>query len=173
MPNENQIRKIAQQVVTENDKGNQFGVSSTPFHIHNGIDSPRISQSDITRKSTVLTYTLFGTQAATAGNYSVFFTAPYAMSVSKITESHAVLGTDGGAVSLDIEKLTGTTAPGSGTKITSAVIDLKGTINTVVTASLSTTIGVVQLAVGDRLALLLTGTPTSVANVNVTLILDF
>lgn len=170
---EERMGKIAQEVLDSNQTRDQFAVSQTPFHTHNGADSPSINFSNIKNRQTVISYTLFGTQAATTGNYSVFFVAPFALTVSQITEAHAVKGTDGSAVSLDIEKLTGTTVPGSGTKITAAAIDLKGVINTVVTPALSTSVGVVQLASGDRLALLLTGTPTSVANVTVTILIRY
>lgn len=151
----------------------QFGVSKVPFHTHNKTDSPQVAFSNLSKKFMTFSFTLFGTQAATAGNYSVFFTAPFALSVSQITEVHTALGTDGSAVSLDIEKLTGTTAPGSGTAITASPFNLKSTINTVVTGTLSTTIGTVNFAVGNRMALKLTGTPTSVANVTVTLLINF
>ena len=76
-------------------------------------------------------------------------------------------------MSLDIEKLTGIIAPGSGTKITSSPFNLKGTASTVVAGSLSTAVGVVQMATGNRLALRLTGTPTDVANVTVTLLVNY
>jgi hypothetical protein len=159
-------------VLDENSATNQFAVSQIPFHTHSGSDSQRVSYSNLSNKTVIIPYTLTGALAATAGNYSVFFTAPFAATVSQITEDHTALGTDGGAVSLDVEKLIGTTAPGSGVKITTAPFNLKSAINTVVTAQLSTFVGVVQLAAGDRLALRLTGTPTSVANVNITVVLS-
>lgn len=180
---EEQVKEIAQSVYDSNSSTGQFTVSNNPFHFHTGNDSPNVSFLDLHERFMILPYTLFGTQSATAGNYSAFFTAPVAMTVASITEVHAVKGTDGSAVSLQVEKLTGTTAPGSGTTLLSTAFDLKGTINTVQTTSLVgtikpttslvTSIVSLQLSAGDRLALKLTGTPTAVANVTVTLILTF
>lgn len=39
---EQRMRDIAQQVHDENSAIDQFAVSQTPFHTHNGLDSPRI-----------------------------------------------------------------------------------------------------------------------------------
>lgn len=150
-----------------------YNVSVVPFHTHNNVDSPAVKFSDILGKTDVISYTLFGTQSATAGNYSTFFAAPFALTVTGITEVHTVLGTDGSAVTLQVEKLTGTTAPGSGTNLLTTGFNLKSTINTVVTGSLVQTVGVIQVAAGDRFALKLSGTPTDVANVTVTITYTF
>lgn len=40
--NEDDVREIAQQVHDENSTSDQFAVSQTPFHTHNGLDSQRI-----------------------------------------------------------------------------------------------------------------------------------
>lgn len=119
---------------------------------------------------------LFGTSPATAGNYGVFFTAFRACVILAISEVHEVLGTNGGAVTCQVEKLIGTTAPGSGTNILATAFDLKGTINTVVSKSgtdfLSTKtadgVRCTVLSPGDRLAIKDTGTLTDVAGLNVT-----
>ena len=113
-----------------------------------------------------------GAAPATAGNFNAFWIAPFACRVVGIKESHAVAGSDGGAVTLVVEKLTGTTAPGSGVSQQSANIDLKGTANTVQSPALSATAADLALAIGDRLALKLTGTPTSLASVVVVVQLD-
>lgn len=98
-----------------------------------------------------------------------FFTARHPMEVFWVAESHTVAGTDAGSVTLDIEKLTGTTAPGSGTSILASTFDLKGTINTVVQKSGLDLSTARQLVNGDRLCLKLTGTLTDVAGCQVTL----
>lgn len=116
-----------------------------------------------------ITAVVQGTAGATATNYSIFWIAPYDCIIDSIREVHSVLGTDGGAVTLDVEKLTGTQASGAGTDILASTIDLKGTIDTVVQGTLSSTISTLQVAENDRLGLVLAGTPTSVANVVVTL----
>jgi hypothetical protein len=86
---------------------------------------------------------------------------------------HKTAGSDGSAVTLDLEKLTGTTAPGSGVTMLGATIDLKGTANTAKTATLATGSNLpnLSLAAGNRCALKLAGTPTSLANV--TTLLEF
>lgn len=96
--------------------------------------------------------------------------------VTEVMESHAVLGSDGAAVTLDVKRCTGTQTPAQGTSVLSSTFDLKGTINTVVRkvrgAGLVT--GGVYLRTlrpGDRLCLDVTGTPTSVAGTVVTIVL--
>ena len=119
-----------------------------------------------------VTVSIPGTNAATATNYGPFFTARHPMEVLWVSEVHAVAGSDGSAVTLDIEKLTGTTAPGSGTSVLASTYDLKGTANTVVIkegVDLSLTGNNRQLNEQDRLALVDTGTLTAVASVQVTL----
>lgn len=173
-------QEIAQTVYDNNTNQKQFALANIPFHTHTGLDSNKVDYQNLDNKSIVLAFTLFGTQAATAGNYSVFFTAPYAMTLTSITEVHTVLGT-GGACTVGIDKLTGTAVPRSGGGADTATaksllitpFNLVGTINTVVTGTLVTAPGLIQLAAGNRLAFNLTGTPTSVANVTVTLILNF
>lgn len=107
-----------------------------------------------------------GLQAATATNYGPFFIADRAYEIVEAREVHTALGT-GGACTVQVEKLTGTQAPGAGATVLAAAFNLVGTINTVQTQSGSNKI----LNAGDRLSLKLTGTPTSVANVNVDVVL--
>lgn len=107
-----------------------------------------------------------GTQAATAANYGPFFIADRAYEIVEAREAHTAVGT-GGACTLQVEKLTGTQAPGAGTTVLAASFNLVGTANTVQTQSGSNKI----INAGDRLSLKLTGTPTSVANVSVDLVL--
>lgn len=118
-----------------------------------------------------VTASISGTAAATSGNYGMFYTALFPCEVLAVSEVHAVAGTDAGAVTLQVEKLTSTTAPGSGTNLLASAIDLKGTANTVVYPSLTTTVLNRQLAKGDRLALKPSGTVTAVSGVQVTCIL--
>lgn len=171
---EKTVKKLIQQGITDYMMNSQYSVTQIPSHVHNGVDSQQVSYNSLTDVADTVTYTLFGTNAATSSNYSIFFVAPYQLKLMSAREVHATNGTDGGAVSLQIERLTGTTAPGSGVLLLTTAFDLKGTINTVQTGTVVTpftgTTGTV-LATGDRLALKLTGTPTSVANVTVTLVL--
>lgn len=114
-----------------------------------------------------VTSNLAGTSAATSANYSLIFTADRNCVVSSVVEVHGTKGTDASSVTLQLQKMTGTTAPGSGDNLLSAAIDLKGTINTVQYPLLVTT-GKATLAKGDRLGLKTTGTLTAVADVQVT-----
>lgn len=171
MLEESKIREIAQDVFNSTSNKNMYGVAPTPAHAHTGADSLHVSYLNLDNKIIVYPFTIQGTNAATTTNYSRIFIAPYLMRVISISEIHAVKGTDGSAVSLQVEKLTGTTAPGSGTVLLNTAFDLKGTINTLQTGSLVTPASL-NLAVGDGLALKLTGTPTSVANVTVTIVLQ-
>jgi len=91
----------------------------------------------------------------------------------QITEVHAVAGTDANAVTLDIEKLTGTTAIGSGDSVLSAEFDLKSTAYTLVRKTGLELSASRQLKPGDRLALNDTGVLTDLDGIQVTLYLKF
>ncbi len=142
-------------------------------HKHTGTDMPQVSYGDLTDRKIYATITLPGTSAATAANYGTFFNVPFDCYISKITESHEVLGTDGSAVNVNVEKLTGTTAPASGTVILATPFDLKATINTVYTGTLGKVIATNQLRAGNRLALKDTGTLTAVAGLCVVVELTY
>lgn len=91
-------------------------------------------------------------------------------------EIHETLGTDGGAVSLDLFKATGTQAVGSGVTMLASVFNLKATVNTVVRKNLSngglTTTGANRrVAAGNRVGLDFQGTMTAVTGVNATVVL--
>ena len=118
-----------------------------------------------------VTVRLQDTSAATAANYGTFFTADKTYAVSAVTEVHGTLGTDAGAVTVQIEKLTGTQAPDSGTVLLSTALNLKSTINTVQYGTIVAS-GANILLRGDRLCLKDAGTLTAVANVQVTLYLE-
>lgn len=152
------------------------------WHYHNGNDSPKVSFLNLSERVMTVAYTIPGTNAATAANYSTFFTVPFPMTLRTVTEVHATAGSDGSAVTLQIEKLTGTTAPGAGTALLKTAFNLKGAANTVVTVptngsttllfvttSNANNVKDITFAIGDRVALLKSGTLTSVANVTVVL----
>lgn len=116
------------------------------------------------------TFNLYGTSAQTAGNYTHFLIARNPLQIMWVGVVYAV--TNGGACTLDVEKLTGTTAPGSGTSLLATTFDLNGTANTVLTrtgSSLVTTPGVLTLATGNRLSCLIkTGALSALEDLNIT-----
>jgi len=136
-----------------------------------------VTRPDIVKFENVINKSLFftsvslaGTNAATSGNYSIFFTALRPLEVVEISEVHGTAGTNGSPVTLQIERLQGTEAKGSGDDILNTAFDMKSTANTVVIkkfGEISNTI----LSIGDRLALEISGTLTSLADVSVTVLL--
>lgn len=152
-------------------KEQQFRISRIQNHRHTGVDAGKVEFADLNGKILTLYWTIPGTNAATAANYSTIFTAPFPCSVTAMTEVHATAGTNLSDVTLQLERLTGTEAPGAGDEILYTPINLKATANTVQEAVISpvrtTGVGVGNLATGDRLALKRSGTLTSVANVTV------
>lgn len=100
-----------------------------------------------------------------------FFTADKVMQISGISEVHAVLGTDAGAVTAVVTHDTVGQAPGAGTVVQTNTFNLKGTINTVQFATLLAPNGdgspanALILQPGDRLTIKFTGVLTSLAGV--------
>ena len=109
-----------------------------------------------------------GTNAATATNYGIFFIAPFRCEVVRIDEVHQTLGTDGGAVTVTVERLQGTEALDAGDDLLATLLSLKATINTVQNGTLTATKENRILNRGDRLALKDAGVLTTVAGVCVT-----
>jgi hypothetical protein len=146
-------------------KGTRWGVPEVPFHEHTGVDSSQIPYDNLQQKKVVVSHTLVGTTAATAANYGTFWTAPFACTVIGFTEVHETAGTNGGAVTLQLERLQGTEAPGAGDELLITALNLKATANTVQQGNLTLVrsggIGLVNLSQGDRLALKDAGTLTN------------
>jgi hypothetical protein len=133
-------------------------------HTHTGIDGT----SKLDRRFEV-------TASLSQGTANLFFTTfwnvPFPCDLLGATESHSVAGTDGGAVNVIVERLVGTQAPGGGYALTDPQ-SLKSTVNTVVDLTLTDDRTQRTFLKGDRLALKLTGTPTAVNGVVVTLLLE-
>jgi len=136
-------------------------------HQHTGFDFSRVIWSDISTKKIYIPYTLKGADAATAANYGTIFICPIPCVVTGFKEIHQVAGSDAGAVTLTIEKLTGTTAPDSGSVILSAALSLKATANTLQNGVITSTASSRTLAIGDRICLKDAGTLTNVSNVSI------
>lgn len=132
---------------------------------------PFLPAENVTNKDGFyITENVVGLNAATATNYGVFFIARNPCEILWCAEAHTTAGTNGGAVTLNIEKLTGTQALDAGSTVLVTAWDLKGAINTVSTKEISA-LQNQQLAPGDRLALKDVGTLTDVAGVQVTVYL--
>lgn len=103
-----------------------------------------------------------------------FFIADRAMTITAIQEVHGTAGNDAGAVTGAVFKDTGTQGIGGGATTMVGTFNLKGTANTVQSATLLSVDGGgnpnagIQLAAGDRLSFIFTGTLTTLANVSVT-----
>lgn len=179
--NEEDIKIIAQQVYDENQTSNQFAVSQTPFHTHNNADSPQLDFKNIKNRVEFLNINLPGTTGRTTGNWGVIFTAPFACTFTGATEVHQTAEATATTMAVQIEKLTGTQASGAGLSLLVSSFNLKGTANTVQTATLNQTSANVQvnafnLSVGDRLGLVLSTTgaaPADLVGVNIVITLQF
>jgi hypothetical protein len=77
----------------------------------------------------------------------------------------------GGALTLDVKKCTGTTAPASGTTMLASTVNLNTTANTPITATLSATATNLAITTGDRIAFDYSSTIQSLAGCVVTLVL--
>lgn len=160
---EQRVSDIVEQQLDENSATNQFALSQVPFHTHNGADSQKINFKDLQGRNEFININLPGSQGDTANNWGVIFTAPYSCSIIGATEVHQTAETLSTTATVQIEKLTGTQASGSGIPLLLSPFNLKGAINTVQTAMLNTTtINTRQMAfnfqAGDRLGLVLTTT---------------
>lgn len=100
------------------------------------------------------------------------------LQIVEASEVHTTAGTDGGNVTLTIEKLTGTQAPGGGANmLKTTTFNLKSTINTPVRVAVSSLSGLSAaqaaaqlLSPGDRLSLTFGGVLTTLAGVGVTIV---
>jgi len=135
-------------------------------HTHNNIDG-----SVNFPTGCIVIFSLPGDWSQTAARFGVFFTAQRPCYVKSISEVHTVAGSDAGAVTLQVERLTGTAAPGAGTNLLMTAFDLKGTANTV--QNTTKLIQQTGMRPGDRLALKSSGVLTALQGVQVTLELSY
>lgn len=164
-PGEPGFVTVPEALPPETPGGQKQDVFVVPPHEHDDRDSNRIKERWLLQRSERIHVRLPGTMGATAANYGQCFIALAPCFVRKVQEVHGTLGTDAGAVTVNIEKLTGTTAPGAGTAMLTTTFNMKGTINTVQTGVFDADRTKRSLKAGDRLALKLSGTPTAIADV--------
>jgi len=133
-------------------------------HTHNELDG-----TAGLKKVIFVTVNLPSTQPQTAANFGIFFTATRPCYVKAISEKHTVAGNDAGAVTLNIERLQGTTVLDSGTTLLSTAFNLKGTAYTTQRGVMNRIKTTSSLNIGDSLALKDVGTLTTLQGVQVTL----
>lgn len=134
----------------------------------------------IRKEGLILTEVLRDTQPQTAANYTVFFTFYHPLELIAAYATWGTAATGGGSGALQLEKLTGTTAKGSGDTILTTAWDLTATANTpvlksgtdfnsaaptVATDGLART----QFTAGERIALKSSGTITALKDLTVSL----
>jgi len=120
-----------------------------------------------------VTVNLVDIQPQTAANYGMFFIARYPCEIMRVAEVHGTAATNAGAVTLDVEKLVGTTAKGAGISVLATTFSLKSTANTVVNKEGMKLSNARQLKENERLALKSTGVLTDLKDVQVTLYFKF
>ena len=106
---------------------------------------------------------------ASPADKSVFI-APHDLVVRRIDYTHSTAGSDGGAVTLQVVKMTGTQAPSAGSAMLATAFNGKGTALTVQAGALTGTSANLRLNAGDRIGLDYTGTLTALAGVNLTVV---
>jgi len=183
----NQVEKIALDVYQRESQRNQYSVSRVPVHTHNGLDSPKIDfNSGLNNKVLFVTSHVVGTGAATAGNYGHFFHNPLnfdvnnaivsngsnSMAIMAVTEVHGRAGNDASAVTLSVAILSSTNASLTGGTAFVA-FDLKGTADITTYAAPKLGQAPARIYPGQRLALQTSGTLTNVADVLVTVMLQY
>lgn len=160
---EQKVTDVVNNVLDENSATNQFALSQTPYHTHNGADSQKVDFKDLQNRNEFLNINLMGFQGQTSNNWGVIFTAPYACNIIGATEVHQTAESTSTTMTVQIEKLTGTQASGSGTSLLLNPFNLKAAANTIQTGILNTTSvktskNVFNFQIGDRIGLVLTTT---------------
>ncbi len=126
-----------------------------------------VTNENVIRKDGfTLVFPFLGTAGATAANYDQVYTCMRSMEIVSVSECHSVPSASG---TLQIEKLTGTQAPGAGASILTTAISTSGTANTVITRQGSQLSSNRQLKPGDRIAFVGSGTLTGLVGLHVTL----
>ena len=117
-------------------------------------------------QSFTVSNTLPYTNAQSANYYNdIFWIAPAKCVVDSVEARWGTASTSG---TVTVHKVPSGTAAGSGTALLSATISTAGTAATRTTGTLSTTAATLELAAGDGLQLVDSGTLTSLVDLNVT-----
>lgn len=147
----------------ENPRPMQSNSRSEAKHVSlDYIPADRLLQKD----GFYLSFPFLGAAGATAANYDQVWTCRHPMEILRVTECHSVASTSG---TLQLEKLTGTAAPGAGSTILATTISTAGAANTVITREKTKLTSARVFKEGDRLALIDGGTLTNLVGLQVTL----
>lgn len=118
-------------------------------------------------------HNLADTSPQTLGNFGAFFVAPFPCTLVKAYERHDTAASNA-TLGIYVEKLTATTARGSGLNMLASNFDGKSTANTTQSAlpSKVVTSGVLDsvLNTGDAVGIFPTATPTALKDVVITLV---
>lgn len=124
---------------------------------------------------TDLTYATYNRRAngdIVAGSETIFLNPIPGMKVRSVVARWGTAATNAGAVTLDITKDTGTTAPGAGTSVLLAALSVKTAANTAMYPALAASAATLTMGALDRLALKMTGTLTALAQLSVTVFFE-
>ena len=123
------------------------------IHTHTGTDMPQVEYENILRTpNIVVTAVVDGADARDQDFYDTFFIAPYQCEVTAMSEVHGTAEATTDPYSMQVQRLQGTEATGSGDNLLTTAFDLTGTAETVVSGTLVNT-NVKILNKDDRLAL--------------------
>lgn len=135
------------------------------------IDLKYIPSDQVVRKDGFyLSFPFLGADGSVAANYDQVWTARHPMEILRVSAAWSVASASG---TLQLEKLTGTAAPGAGSTILTTTISTAGAANTVVTREGSGLTVNRQLKEGDRLAFIDGGVLTGLVGLHVTLYCKF
>lgn len=130
-----------------------------------------VANENVLRKDGIsVAFPFLGTAGATAANYDQVWTCQRPMEILQVSAAWSTASSSG---TLQLEKLTGTTAPGSGSTILATAISTAGTANTVNNVSGTGLTSARQFAPGDRLAFIDGGTLTGLVGLHVTIYFKF
>lgn len=130
-----------------------------------------VANENVIRKDGFSTpFPFLGTAGATAANYDQVWTSPRALEIVQVDICWSVASSSG---TIQLEKLTGTQAPGGGTTLLSAAVSTAGTANTVASRQGNQLTSARQFKQGDRLAFIDSGTLTGLVGLHVTIYWKF
>lgn len=106
---------------------------------------------------------------AAAADFDCSRILPSACKLVTVAERHQAAGTDGSAVTLMVKKVPSGTAKASGTDCLASGLDMKATADTNQAGTLHAAVANYTFAAGDAVGLVITGTPTSLDGVSLSL----